>query len=110
MLIACLKSEIDRGKIKLLHLKSRLSKFTTVLHRNRYLCLHGCRGCCDQNGRLYSWGAYFMWLHIILILQDLICLEYIVQCGVDSVHDCPGQHIFGLAHRILKMANGTADQ
>ena len=74
--IACLQSEIDRGEIKLLHLKSRLSKFTSILHRNRYLCLHGCRGCCDRNGCLYSWGAYFMWLHIILILQDLICLEY----------------------------------
>ena len=24
-------------------------------------------GCCNQNGCLYSWGAYFVWVLIILI-------------------------------------------
>ena len=31
----------------------------------------------------------------------------LVQCGVNSIYDCPGQHISDLAHRILTMANGT---
>ena len=36
------------------------------------LFLYGCLltrcGCCNQNGCLYSWGAYFVWVLIILIL------------------------------------------
>ena len=26
-------------------------------------------GCCNQNGCLYSWGAYFVWALIITILR-----------------------------------------
>ena len=101
VLTACLQSEIDSGEFQLLHWKAysaNLPPFCTVtgayvyLDAYKYNVVAAIRMVAYVHGVLILCGCVLSWFYGIWFALNICPL---LQCGVDIVHDCPGQHISG---------------